>query len=308
MKQCTVYPIDVDNPSDGFSAMTDPDDSRTHIRPLNDFLLLTSNATYIGETYLRGYIHVDQWMSSISNDSDIIWSFAKSNYVMPWNPHNYTIPVQRIIKQKENGTILQILNIFSYKTMITRTDLTPPRGIFCQNLIPPGELLSLQDSGMIFPEKFSVRIDASTTSQLLWHSAHFRYHASNERKLIRFDYTPSDNTLNRKTIIIDMADDIIRSYIIDRRTGSCVINDSVDIILSSAILHNPIEALIKYHGILMIYPSHRAFQYTGNRPCRGSILCTIYVGQMLSFPTDTDEEWAATNVEWAWSKKHIDDS
>ena len=150
LRTCDVFPIDVDNPLDGFSGMTDPDDSTTHIRPLYDFLLLTSNATYIGESVLRGSVHVDQWVSSMSNDSDIIWSFAKSNYIMPWNPHGFTIPVQRLTKRKEDGIILQILNIFSYKPMITRTDLTPPRGIFCENLVPANELLSLQDDGWHF--------------------------------------------------------------------------------------------------------------------------------------------------------------
>ena len=42
-----VYPIDINNPFDGFSGITDPNDSTTHIRPLYDFLLLTSNATYL---------------------------------------------------------------------------------------------------------------------------------------------------------------------------------------------------------------------------------------------------------------------
>ena len=75
---------------------------------------------------------------------------------MPWNYHNYTIPIQRIIKRKDDGFILQILNIFSYKTIITKTDLTPPKGIFCKNLIPINELISLQDIDMIFSNKFNV--------------------------------------------------------------------------------------------------------------------------------------------------------
>jgi hypothetical protein len=308
LKQCDVYPIDIDNSQDGFSAMRDPDYNTTHIRPLDEFLLLTSNATYIGESVLRGYIHVEQWMSSVSNDSDIIWSFAKSNYVMPWNPHGFAIPVQRLIKRKDDRIVLQILNIFSYKSMITRTDLTPPRGIFCADLIPSGELLSLQDNGMVFPNKFSVRIDASSTSQQLWHSVHFRYHLSNERKLIRYDYTPTDNTLSPITFILDMSDDVLRSYRIDRRTGSCVINDSVEIVLTTSILHNPIEALMKYENLLISNPPHRLFQYTGDRPCRGGISCTIYVGQMSLFPTDPEEDWLATNIEWGWSKRNMNEN
>ena len=308
LRTCDVYPIDVDNPLDGFSAMSDPDDSTTHIRPLYDFLLLTSNATYVGESVLRGSVHVDQWVSSMSNDSDIIWSFAKSNYIMPWNPHGYSIPVQRLTKRKEDGVILQVLNIFSYKPMITRTDLTPPRGIFCENLIPDDDLLSLQDNGMIFPSKFSVRIDASTTTQLLWRSVHLRYHITDERKLVRYDFTPSDNTLNPVSIIMDIAGTVVRAYTIDRRTGSCVINDTNEIILSTSILHTPIETLIKYDNLLLLNPPHRMFQYTGERPCRGSVLCTIYIGQMSVFPPDTVEEWAVTNIEWGWSKRNGEDN
>jgi hypothetical protein len=306
-KRCDVYPIDLDNPLDGLSAMTDPDDSTTHIRPLNEYFLFSSNATYLGKAILRGFINVNQWISSFSNDSDIIWSFANSTYLMPWNSENYSIPVQRILKRKDDGTILQVMNIFSYKPMITRTDLTPPRGILCKELVPPGELLSLQDYGMVFPNKFSVRIDASTTAQQLWHSVHLRYYASNERKFLRYDYTPNDNTQNPRTIILDYTDDALRSYTIDRRTGSCVINNTVEIILATSILHNPIETLIKYENLLLSNPPHRLFQYSGERSCRSSILCSIFIGQLPLFPPDTDEAWLATTIEWGWSKRHIDD-
>ncbi|CAF2817251.1 unnamed protein product [Rotaria sp. Silwood2] len=273
LQQCNVYPIDIDNSSDGFSGVTYVDHNITHIRSLYDFLLLTSNATYFGETTLRGYIHVQQWISSISNVSDIIWSFAKTNYFMPWNSNNYTIPIQRIIKRKDNGIILEILNIFSYKTRIIKTDLIPPKSIFCNDLIPTDQLISLQDIGIKFPDKFSVRIDASTSFQQLWHSVHLHYYLTDERKLIRYDYTPFDNTQNSIT----------------------------------SILHNPIETLIKYEDILLSNPPKQFFQYIGNRPCRGSILCTILIGQMSQFPLDSDENWLVTNIEWGWSKRNIYD-
>jgi hypothetical protein len=308
LKQCNVYPIDIDNPLDGFSALTDPDDSTTHIRPLDEILSFPSDATYLGETRLRGYIYVHQWISSISNDTDIIWSFAKSNYPMPWNPQSYTIPIQSITKRKEDGVILKVLNIFNYKTMISKTTSTPPSGIFCENLVPEGELLSLQDIGINFPDKFSVRIDASSTSQLLWHSVHLRYRSSNERKLIRYDYTPFDNTQNPVKIILDYTKDAPRSYKIDRRTGSCIINESIDIIFLTSVLHNPIETLIKYEDLLLANPPHRLFQSIGNRPCRGSILCSIFVGQLPRFPTDPQEDWLKTSLEWGWSKRNIDDT
>ncbi|CAF2347750.1 unnamed protein product [Rotaria sp. Silwood2] len=307
LQQCNVYPIDIDNSSDGFSGVTYVDHNITHIRSLYDFLLLTSNATYFGETTLRGYIHVQQWISSISNVSDIIWSFAKTNYFMPWNSNNYTIPIQRIIKRKDNGIILEILNIFSYKTRIIKTDLIPPKSIFCNDLIPTDQLISLQDIGIKFPDKFSVRIDASTSFQQLWHSVHLHYYLTDERKLIRYDYTPFDNTQNSITMILDYSENASCSYKIDRRTGLCIINESIAMNSLTSILHNPIETLIKYEDILLSNPPKQFFQYTGNRPCRGSILCTILIGQMSQFPLDSDENWLVTNIEWGWSKRNIYD-
>jgi hypothetical protein len=305
LKQCNIYPIDINNPFDGFSGIINFDDNTTHIRLLNDFLLLTSNAIYYGENILRGYIHVNQWITSISNDSDIIWSFAKSDYIMPWNSSNFTIPIQRIIKRKDDGLILQILNIFNYKTRITKRDLIPPKGIFCKDLISVDKLIDLQNINMTFPKKFSVRIDISTSFQQLWQSVHLRYLLTNERKLIRYDYTPSENTLNPITIILDYSQNISRLYKIDRRTGSCMINESTEIILMTSIIHNPIETLIKYEDILLSNPPKRFFQYTGKRSCRGSILCEIYIGQMSLFPSDSENTWLATNIEWGWSKRDI---
>ncbi|UJR27449.1 hypothetical protein I4U23_008738 [Adineta vaga] len=308
LKICNVYPIDIDNPLDGLSALTNPNNGTSHIRPLDDFLGFPSNATYLGEAILRGFIVVNQWILPMSNESDMIWSFAKPNYIMPWNPEKYTIPIQSILKRKSDGAILQVMNIFSYKTMLTSTAFVLPSGIFCEKLIPADDLLSLQDIGINFPEKFSVRIDASSTSQHLWHTVHLRYYSSNESKFIRYDYTPFDNTQNPVTIILDYTEGSSRSYKIDRRTGSCIINDSVEIVLMTSILHNPIETLIKYQNLLLTNPPHRIFQSTGSRTCRGSMICSIFVGQLPLFPLDLQEDWLKTTLEWGWSKPNIDDA
>lgn len=304
LQQCNTYSIDINNSFDGFSAIKNSIDNTTHIRELNDFLLLTSDASYYGESTLRGFIHVDQWITSISNDSYIIWSFAKSNYFMAWNnKNNYTIPIQRIIKRKDDGFILQILNIFNYKTRIDKkNDLIPPKGIFCTDLIPSDELLSLQDIEKIFPKTFSVRIDVSTSSQQLWQSFHLYYQFTNERKLIRYDYISSENPI---TIIFDYSQNLSRSYQINRRTGSCIINQSTEIIFLTSVLHNPIETLIKHEDILLSNPPKHFFQYNGKRSCRGSILCDIYIGQMSLFPSDPEYNWLATNIEWGWSQRDV---
>jgi hypothetical protein len=221
---------------------------------------------------------------------------------MSWNTEDYPVPIQRVIRRKDDGLILQVFNIFNYRTMITKMDLTPPKGIFCSDLVSLDELRSLHDVDMIFPKRFSVRIDASTTSQQLWQSVHLRYHATDKRKLIRYDYKLEDNNLI--TIIYDVSSNISRSYKINRRTGLCFIDESTEIILIKSVLHDPIETLIKYEDILLTNPFKQFFQYTGQRRCRGSILCEIYIGQMFEFPSDPEENWFITNIEWGWSKQN----
>ena len=43
--------------------------------------------------------------------------------------------------------------------MIMKIELTPPKGILCNNITTIDELESLQDIGMTFSDKFSVHID-----------------------------------------------------------------------------------------------------------------------------------------------------
>ena len=306
MKHCDVYPIDRDNPFDGFSAVTNANEKTTHVRALEDFFLFTSTANYLGESTLRGFIHVYQWQTSIANDSEIIWSFAKANYTMTWDTDDYPVPIQRVIKRKDDGLILQVFNVFNYRPRITKTDLlVPPKGIFCPDLVPINELRSLHDVGMVFPQRFSVRIDASTTSQHFWQSVHLRYYATDQRKLIRYDYTTEENDL--LTIIFDTSLNISRLYKINRRTGLCLIDASTEIILIRSVLHEPIETLIKYEDILLTNPFQKFFQYTGQRACRGSIVCEVYIGQIFDFPWDPEETWSMTNMEWAWSKENQQD-
>ena len=303
-KQCEIYPIDRDNPLDGFSAVTNAADQQTHIRTLQEFFLFTSTANYLGESLLRGFIHVQQWKSSITNDSEIIWSFAKSNYTMPWKSNGYSIPIQRVIRRKDDGLILQVLNVFDYKPRITMDEnLKPPKGVFCADWVPNDQLVSLQDLGLSFPEKFSVWIDVSTSSQRFWRSIQLRYYATKDRRLIRYDYAIEENFLDPMTMILDLSETVLRSYQINRRTGACLINQSTEIILTRSVLHDPIETLIKYEDFLLTKPKKQFFQYTGQHRCRGSIVCETYIGQVEQFPSDPETDWAATNIEWAWSKQ-----
>ncbi|CAF4293444.1 unnamed protein product, partial [Rotaria magnacalcarata] len=92
------------------------------------------------------------------------------------------------------------------------------------------------------------------------------------------------------------------AYKIDRRTGSCVIEKFAAINSLLSILHNPIESLIKYENFLISKPPEYFFQHIGSRPCRGSILCSTFIGQISSFPLDSDDNWLSTSIEWGWSK------
>jgi len=303
-QQCQNSPIDINNPLDGFSAIENPYNHSTHIRSLDDFLLFTSKAKYFGETILRGYIHVDQWITSLANDTDIIWSFAKSNYLMPWNTENFTVPIQRLIRRKDDGLVLQILNIFSYKTKIIKHDLTPPKGIFCSDTVHSNELISLQDIGMIFPTKFSVRIDISTTAEQFWQTIHLRYYFINQQKFIRYDFITSDQTSKPLSLIfIYSNDNSMQIYEINRRTGFCQMKTSNDWSSIKSYLHNPIDFLIQHSDILLFNPPKDFFQYNGQRSCRGSIQCDIYLGQTRQVPFDSEDDWSQMTIEWAWSKR-----
>ena len=306
-KRCEVSRIDVNDPFDGLAAEINSTDNTTHIKVQADFLFFPSNATYLGETLIRGFVRVDQWSAPLTNDSYVVWSFAKGDYLMPWKASNYSIPVQRVTRHRGDDVILQVLNVFSYRPMITAQDLTPLEGVYCDGLVADNDHVSLQDAGMVFAKKFSVRIDASTSAQQLWRSVHLRYHSSSERKLIRYDYTPSDKTEDPVTVILDFREEAPRSYKINRRTGACRINQSIELIPTTAILHEPIEMLIKYENLLLSDPPRGIFQHSGDRTCRGSIHCRIYVAQILAFPPESDDAWASTNIEWAWSRRNIQD-
>ncbi|CAF3218031.1 unnamed protein product [Rotaria sp. Silwood2] len=305
--ECNVYPIDINNSVDGLSAITDTSTKQTHIRSLQDFLLLTSNATYLGNTILRGFIYVEQWIASVSTDTEIIFSFGKAAYAMPWDTFHYSVPIQRILRRKSDGSPLQTDNFFDYRVNISSTPVAPPKGIYCKDWVPFYEWASGSDLGIQFSQVFSVRIDISTSIEQLWRSVHLHYHKSNEHQLVRYDYTPNDLTRNPVSIIFDYADSSLLAYTIDRRTGSCQIEQAVNVILSASILHEPIITLINYEDFLL-NPSDQIFQYVGIRPCRGSIMCSIFIKQDRVFPSDPNEDWLVTNIEYSWSTRQNNDS
>ncbi|CAF1199686.1 unnamed protein product [Didymodactylos carnosus] len=140
---------------------------------------------------------------------------------MPWDKSHYSIPIQRILRRKSDNSSLQIDNFFSYRVNISHIAVAPPKGIFCKDWMPFYGWVSASNMGIQFSQRFSVRIDMSTSIKQLWRSIHLRYYKLDERQLVHYDYTPNDLTRSPLSIIFDYADASLLAYTIDRCIGSC---------------------------------------------------------------------------------------
>ncbi|CAF1007362.1 unnamed protein product [Didymodactylos carnosus] len=291
---CNVTVIEMNRPTVGSSAINI--DGLPHIRPLDQFLLFASSSPteglirpkYIGEDIVRG-IRVDKWETCIVDKTNYVttkreWSFAKPNYAMPVGITAVSIPVQGVINATKmiNSTVYvaevdEIFNILSYKPGIERADaFSPPRGAFCAGF-GDSSLSSLQEQGIVWPKRFSIRIDSTTSQQTRWQTFHLRITQSDRQRIIRYDYTPLANDI--ESIILDYTNRI--KYIIDRQSGSCKIESGINYQPLDATT-SPVEFFIKYESLL-IHDLTRKFQFNGIRPC---------------------ETWLVTNIEWAWSMRN----
>ncbi|CAF3370471.1 unnamed protein product [Rotaria sp. Silwood1] len=324
---CYVSNITTNIDIDGTSAIQLADNS-WHIRPLNEFLLFSSNdprrpaiqPKYLGTSIVRG-IPVDQWESCIVDRVNFrtyrrAWSFAQKGYEAPIGTvGDIAFPVQAIINASvafPNGTQViefdEIFNVYAYRPGIIEnpTQLAPPKGVFCA-FGPSQTLMSLQQAGIRWPDRFSVRVDASTSRNTRWQRFHLRYDRGRERgsRRIRYDYLPNDGE-DFESIIHDFSDDL--TYIIDRRTGTCKINRGVEYPDVNPI-RDPASFFIKNED--RFFNSRDAvWEFNGYRPCRGNaIQCASVTTSIDNFPVmvepDTGkpsgETWAATNMEYAWS-------
>ncbi|CAF5002684.1 unnamed protein product [Rotaria sp. Silwood1] len=326
---CVVSDIPVEIDMDGASAIKFPNGT-SHIRPMNEFLLFSSanpnrpvTPIYLGQDIIRG-IPVDKWQSCIIDKTNFqttrrIWTFAQQGVVMPGSTiENYAIPVQALISASvvfPNGTQAvefdEVFNILSFRPGITETAdaLAPPKGVFCAS--GPGQtLVSLTDVGVSWPNRFSVRVDTSTSRSSRWQRFHLRYDQGRDggSRRIRYDFMPPGSE-DFQSIIHDYSDNV--TYIIDQRVGSCKINAGVYVPDVSPI-SDPIRFFVKHEAYFIFNPPRNAWEYNGFRSCRGNtIKCTILTTSVDNFPAMVDldtgvptgETWAATNIEYGWSMR-----
>ncbi|CAF0870687.1 unnamed protein product [Rotaria sordida] len=326
---CVVTDIPTENDMDGASAIRLPNGA-WHIRPLNEFLLFSSDdqsrrvtPVYLGTDTVRG-IPVHKWQSCYVNKTDYrtvrrIWTFAQDGVAMPGvTDAKFAIPIQAMISGSyvfPNGTQIaevdEIYNVLAFRPGIMETAdaLSPPKGVFCAS--GPGQtLISLKDAGVIWPNHFSVRVETSTSRAPRWERFHLRYDQGRESgsRRLRYDFMPP-GAEDFQSVIHDYTNNL--TYIMDLRVGSCKINSGVDIPDVSPI-RDPIRFFVKHEARIIFNPPENAWEFNGFRLCRGNtIRCTILTTSVDRFPAmvepdtgvTTGETWAATNVEYGWSMR-----
>ena len=256
---------------------------------MNEFLLFSNNdprrpiirPRYIGQGLVRG-IPVDQWESCIVNKAEFrtfrrVWSFAIKGQVMPAGPvGDIAIPVQAIISASvslPNGTEVvefdEIFNVHAYRTGIEESSdqLVPPKGVFCDS--GPGQnLISLREAGIGWPDRFSVRVEASSSRSPQWQRFHLRYDRGFNRgsRRIRYDYLPPGSE-DFESVIYDFGDNL--TYTIDRRVGSCKITNGVEVPDVDP-FRNPIGFFIKHEDRFIFRTAPRIWERNGFRCKRNS--------------------------------------
>ncbi|CAF3474627.1 unnamed protein product [Rotaria sp. Silwood1] len=324
---CRVTDIPTNDDMNGASAIR-LQDGKWHIRPLNEFLLFSSDdpsrrvpPVYLGTDIARG-IRVHKWQSCYINKTEYktirrIWSFAQDGVSMPGATNaSFPVPIQALISASydfPNGTqaaeVDEVYNVLAYRSgiMESSNDLSPPKGVFCAS--GPGQnLVSLKDAGVGWPNHFSVRVETSTSRSSRWERFHLHYDQGREgaSRRLRYDYMPP-GAEDFQSVIHDYTDNM--TYIMDLRVGSCKINNGVEIPDVSPV-SDPIRFFVKNEAQFIFNPPENAWEFNGYRPCRGNaIRCTILTTSLDNFPAivepDTGisagETWTATNVEYGWS-------
>ncbi len=272
-----------------------------HIRPLQEFLLFASNdprrptirPRFIGQSLVRG-IPVDQWETCIINRTELrttrrLWSFAQKGYTLPTGVvGDLAVPIQAIINASfvmPNGTqaieVDEIFNVHSYRPGIVESSdqLAPPKGVFCDSGANQN-LISLYDAGIEWPERFSVRVEASSSRSGQWQRFHLRYDNFQERgrRRIRYDYLPPGGE-DYQSVIHDYGDNL--TFIIDRRTGSCKINRGVEYPDVSPI-RDPIGFFIKHERRFIFRERNRVWESNGLRRKKNIFSVMIYSSYRFS--------------------------
>ena len=271
------------NSSDGGSAIQLPDGT-WHIRPLNEYLLFSNMdparpmiaPVYLGQD-TRREIQVDLWRACYLDRTNYrtvrrIWAFAAPTMNTPYGPvQNNAVPVHAVISASvtfpnatEEVEFDEIYNIESYKPGIIESNdvLSYPKGVFCQ--IPNNtNLVSLKDLGIVWPDRFGVRVEASSSRSPQSQRFHLRYSLGRDgtSRRIHYDYSPPGSE-DFRSVIHDYTDRL--TYSIDRRAGSCDITRMVDIPPVSPI-RDPIEFFVKYESSFIFAPPENAWSFNGFR-------------------------------------------
>jgi hypothetical protein len=320
---CVVEAIETNIDADGFSAIKDTNNT-WHIRKLSEFLVFSSNdprrptpltPKWIRQDNIRG-IPVDIWESCVINKTSYhtvrrLWAIAQKGHTLPTGVvGDLAVPIQENRSMSfsfPNGTqqreVDRIYNFFNYRQGIIESNdqLTPPKGVFCKS--EGQNLTSLQDRGIGWPNRFSVRVEASSSRSAQWHRFHLRY---DRGRRIRYDYLPAGSE-DYESVILDFRDNL--TYTIDRRVGSCKIKRGVGLPEVNP-LSKPIEFFIRHEGRFLFREDEKIWEFNGFRTCRGdSIHCAALTSLAEKFPRIVDpdtgspsgETWDGTNVEYGWS-------
>ncbi|CAF1433276.1 unnamed protein product, partial [Rotaria sp. Silwood1] len=161
-----------------------------------------------------------------------------------------------------------------------KSDLfAPPKGSFCPNMV--SDLVSLSDSGIEWPLRYTVRIATTTSRGVRTNPLRLRVDNNADTKRARFDYMLDDEN-NYETVIIDYREQI--KYVIDQTHGLCEIIQGVNWPDVNPEL-NPIEFFLKLKETMLDQPPKNSWQYRGTRLCRGSTMhCVIYTILMPNYP------------------------
>jgi hypothetical protein len=267
---------------DGRSA-TGTGNGTWHIRPMNEFLLFSSDEpdrrvtpVYVGTDVIRG-IPVDTWRTCYINRVQFrtvqrIWSFAQRGVSMPSGVvGEFAVPIQAIINASvvgpDNIQLLEfdeIFNVLSYRPSLMEptNQITPTKGVYCDDA-HPDHLVSLKDVGISWPYRFDVRIEASTSRSAVWQAFHLYYHQGDDTSSsrLRYDYLPQGSE-NYQSVIHDYTDNL--TYIIDRQVGTCKINRGVEIPDVNPLV-DPIRFFIKNEAIFIFSPRENAWENKGSR-------------------------------------------
>jgi len=267
---------------DGRSAI-DLGNETWHIRRLNEFLLFSSDdparpvpITYRGQSTIRG-IPVDTWESchvspELKRTEKVVWSFAQRGVSMPNGIVNSnSIPIQAVINASvvdDHNVQLNrtnaVLNVLFFRPSLIKSfyQITPLKGVACKD-VPKSQLVSLRNVHVGWPDRFDVRIEASTSRSSQWQRIHLFYQRGTNELTgrIRYDYLPV-GAEDFESVIHDYADNL--TYVIDRRLGTCQIKRGVGY-KDVDPFHDPIGFFLKHEDMFILNPPENAWEVKGSR-------------------------------------------